>query len=131
MEAPKDCRLITWKEWEFKPTPLTWLFYARDFDERGYPVGEDYNRDGIYFLLDRNKDVVYIGQSNNMLTRCRNHRGISSKKRQAFSHIAILHLDKLDISLFKTRSEALNFYERLFIKHHKPILNRQIHKPVL
>jgi len=111
-------RIIKDSSWRFSSKPLKWQFYMRE--DRTM-----FNTDGIYFLLGDEEEVVYVGQSNDMLSRVRNHRGINSNKRGLFKDVGIIHLDTLDLTIFKSRSNALDFYERLFIKNIDPKLNKQ------
>lgn len=120
MKSPEIAKKIDW----YDPRPLKHQFYLKEDDTW-------YNTDGIYFLEDFNGDVVYIGQSKDLLQRIRQHRNRFGTMSDHFWYASIIHLDKLNIDIFKTRAEAMNYYERLFINNMYPYLNRQKFKTSL
>lgn len=75
---------------------------------------------GIYYFIDSNDKIIYIGKSNNIKKRIEQHLR-NGKKRM------LSKFDKLKILKLNTEIEAL-LYESQEIKRHKPLFNRRLRK---
>lgn len=69
-------------------------------------------KQGIYYLVDKNDDVVYIGQSVDIYTRINNHRNV--KDFNSFRYIEV------------EDREQLNCVELEEIIKHMPKLNKKL-----
>ena len=75
---------------------------------------------GIYYFIDSNDKIIYIGKSNNIRKRIEQHlRNGKTRMLSKFNKLKILKLN--------TEIEAL-LYESQEIKRHKPIFNRRLRK---
>lgn len=69
---------------------------------------------GIYFLMNRKKEVIYIGKSTNILSRVKVHKSKKHIKFHSYNYIE-----------FDFPEKDLCLLERLFIVKFKPKLNKQ------
>ncbi len=75
---------------------------------------------GIYYFIDVNNSILYIGKSKNIKIRIQQHI-INGRKR------LINKFSKIKLKIFRTELEALLF-ESQEIKEHLPIFNRRLRK---
>ena len=75
---------------------------------------------GVYYFLDENNDIIYIGKSINIKKRIHQHLA-NGRKRMLFS------FKKVMIKKLHSELEAL-LYESQEIKKYKPIFNRKLRK---
>ena len=74
---------------------------------------------GVYYFLDEDKDIAYIGKSNNIRKRVMQHFAKASEKALK------LHRHVREITFEKTGSELIALlYESQLIKEEKPYINR-------
>ena len=77
---------------------------------------------GIYFLYDRNKELLYIGQSKNLRTRLHSHFNGTSHlkdKKNAIHSFSVLY----------AKIEELTELEKNFILKYQPKINQQFINP--
>lgn len=80
--------------------------------------GKDkYSGEGVYFLIDSDFNIIYIGQSQDVSKRVYQHKGINSDKRGKFKHVAILYAED-----YKGLSSV--HVESVLIRKYKPTLNK-------
>ena len=75
---------------------------------------------GVYYFINENDSIIYIGKSINIKKRINQHL-VNGKKRMLFS------FQKIKIKKLNSELEALLF-ESQEIKHYKPIYNRKLRK---
>lgn len=90
------------------------IFYSKDELFGGKMRNELTNKQGVYLLLSSDNSIVYIGRSNNLLSRLKIHRKDPEK---IFCQVSIFLIE----CPFKTER-----MESEMIKIHKPIFNKQI-----
>ncbi len=74
---------------------------------------------GVYFFLDEDHDIAYIGKSTNIQKRVMQHFAKASQKAMK------LHRHVREITFENTGSELIALlYESQLIKEHKPYINR-------
>lgn len=74
---------------------------------------------GVYYFLDKDKNIIYIGKSNNMRSRAIAH--FNTKKDKAYQMLNEL----MDVDFVKTGTELIALLlESEEIKKHKPKYNR-------
>lgn len=74
---------------------------------------------GVYYFLDKDKQIIYIGKSKNMRSRAIGH--FSNKQNKAYAMLNEL----MDVDFVKTGSELIALLlESEEIKKHKPKYNR-------
>tara|TARA_B100001109_G_C18828033_1_gene458029 strand:- start:572 stop:1348 length:777 start_codon:yes stop_codon:yes gene_type:complete len=92
------------------------IFTKKEIQEKSIPE----NILGVYYFLDENNDIIYIGKSIDIKKRINQHLA-NGRKRMLFS------FQKLKIKELHSELEALLF-ESQEIKHYKPIYNRKLRK---
>ena len=75
---------------------------------------------GIYYFIDENDNIIYIGKSKNIKTRIQQHIKYGRKK-------LIDKFSKLKLKILRTELEAL-LYESQEIKEYLPVFNRRLRK---
>ncbi len=73
---------------------------------------------GVYYFLDKDKHILYIGKSKNMYSRAIQHFGNNATKAKKMLY------ETLDVDFVKTGSELIALLHESFeIKKHKPSFN--------
>jgi len=82
---------------------------------------------GIYFLLDKNKNVIYIGKSQNIRRRINDHFKEYNKYLSNYGKWKKQKIkDKTNyIAFFKEKKETTIWLEPYLINRHKPVYNNQ------
>ena len=75
---------------------------------------------GIYYFIDLNNNILYIGKSKNIKNRIQQHIKYGRKR-------LINKFSKLKLKIFRTELEAL-LYESQEIKEYLPVFNRRLRK---
>ena len=75
---------------------------------------------GIYYFIDLNNNILYIGKSKNIKNRIQQHIKYGRKR-------LINKFSKLKLKIFRTVLEAL-LYESQEIKEYLPVFNRRLRK---
>ena len=75
---------------------------------------------GVYYFIDANDNILYIGKSKNIKTRIQQHIKYGRKR-------LINKFSKLKLKILRTELEALLF-ESQEIKEYLPIFNRRLRK---
>ncbi len=75
---------------------------------------------GIYYFIDENNNILYIGKSKNIKKRIQQHIKNGRKR-------LIKKFSKLKLKIFRTELEALLF-ESQEIKEYLPVFNRRLRK---
>ena len=75
---------------------------------------------GIYYFIDENNNILYIGKSKNIKKRIQQH--IKNGRKRLISKFS-----KLKLKIFRTELEALLF-ESQEIKEYLPVFNRRLRK---
>ena len=75
---------------------------------------------GVYYFIDANNNILYIGKSKNIKTRIQQHIKYGRKR-------LINKFSKLKLKILRTELEALLF-ESQEIKEYLPIFNRRLRK---
>lgn len=80
---------------------------------------------GVYYFLDKNQDIIYIGKSVNMYSRAISHFNSDLKKTKQMLH------ELYNVDYVETGSELISLLlESEEIKRHKPIYNAARKKDV-
>ena len=75
---------------------------------------------GVYYFIDENDNIIYIGKSKNIKSRIQHHIKYGRKR-------LIKNFSKIKLKILRTELEALLF-ESQEIKEHLPIFNRRLRK---
>ncbi|GIR11761.1 MAG: hypothetical protein CM15mP23_03360 [Cryomorphaceae bacterium] len=75
---------------------------------------------GIYYFIDENNHILYIGKSKNIKKRIQQH--IKNGRKRLINKFS-----KLKLKIFRTELEAL-LYESQEIKEYLPVFNRRLRK---
>ena len=75
---------------------------------------------GIYYFIDVNNNILYIGKSKNIKNRIQQH--IKNGRKRLINKFS-----KIKLKIFRTELEAL-LYESQEIKEYLPIFNRRLRK---
>lgn len=88
---------------------LARIVYNEDIDADAVPVQDvRYMSSGVYFLLDEDKRVVYVGQAVNVLTRIKEHL-----RNKRFFYVFIKPIDNTD-ELYLTEDANIHYYNPTF-----------------
>ena len=105
---------------QFKSHSLTQLMTSRADNIKKYILDKIPESCGVYYFLDKEGHIIYIGKSINMYKRAQSHYTTDRKKS-----IAMLHA-LTNVDFVETGSELISLLlESDEIKKHKPLFNQQ------
>lgn len=113
------------EKWAYKESDRIYMRnYMKNYDkDKKSKIYNDFmaEYDGkfIYFILDENKEIKYIGKTTNIYRRIGNHKNL--KKKYSYETDTILYLNFTD----KLTDEELSDMEKYFIELFNLDLNNQ------
>lgn len=110
---------------EYKTKSVTQIMTTRIDAIKKYILDKLPETCGVYYFLNKQGDIIYIGKSVNMYSRAQSHFNNDLKKSKAMLN------DLYQVDFVETGSELIALLlESTEIKKHKPFYNRQRKKDV-
>lgn len=110
---------------EYKTKSVTQIMTTRIDAIKKYILDKLPETCGVYYFLNKQGDIIYIGKSVNMYNRAQSHFNNDLKKSKAMLN------DLYQVDFIETGSELIALLqESTEIKKHKPFYNRQRKKDV-
>lgn len=110
---------------EYKTKSVTQIMTTRIDAIKKYILDKLPETCGVYYFLNKQGDIIYIGKSVNMYSRAQSHFNNDLKKSKAMLN------DLFQVDFVETGSELIALLlESTEIKKHKPFYNRQRKKDV-
>lgn len=110
---------------EYKSKSVSQIMTTRIDNIKKYILNKLPETCGVYYFLNKEKQIIYIGKSVNMYNRALSHFNSDLKKSKSMLN------DLYDVDFIETGSEVISLLlESSEIKKHKPLYNRQRKKDV-
>ena len=110
---------------EYKTKSVTQIMTTKVQNIKKYIVDKLPESCGVYYFLNKEGQIIYIGKSVNMYSRALSHYNTDLKKSKAMLQ------DIHDVDFVETGSELISLLlESQEIKKHQPIYNRQRKKEI-
>lgn len=100
----------------------------------GARVGPEFFRElpstpGVYRMLSREAEVIYVGSSRNLRNRVASYRSISSLRHSRRLCRLVHAVAAIHIELTETEADARSL-EASWIRHYRPRFNRALNRPL-